>query len=75
MKFTLAHGSLCSCHRKKHFEISKNLEHKFGEYILTFYVHMQSLEKNRHFRVVCKMTKKSREILFLTQKIVFLHMI
>ena len=67
--------SLCSCHRKKHFEISKNLEHKFGAYILTFYVHMQSLENNRHFHVVCKNDIKIAWNTFFNTKFVFLHMI
>jgi hypothetical protein len=25
-KFNLAHGSICSCHRKKHFEMLKKIE-------------------------------------------------
>lgn len=71
-KFTLAHESICSCHRKNILKCQKNSEQKFDVYLLIFYVRTPSFCGKPAFSVTCvKKTKKCREKPFLTLNFVF----
>jgi hypothetical protein len=67
---------ICSCHRKRHFEISKKFEQKFPRlHIDILRAHIKFCEKVSFLVTCVKNTQKSHiDNFFLHQNLYFLHM-